>query len=31
MENAMKVYEALEKDARLTPEQVANMTGVPAN
>ncbi len=29
MENIIKVFEALEKDARLTPEQVANMTGVP--
>jgi len=31
MENAMKVFEALEKDARLTADQVAAMTGVPAN
>jgi DNA-binding Lrp family transcriptional regulator len=28
MENVIKVFEALEKDARLTPDQVANMTGV---
>ena len=31
MENIIKVFEALEKDARLTPDQVANMTGVPVN
>jgi DNA-binding Lrp family transcriptional regulator len=31
MENINKVFEALEKDARLTPDQVANMTGVPVN
>ncbi|MCX6007824.1 MAG: Lrp/AsnC family transcriptional regulator [Chloroflexi bacterium] len=29
MENIIKIFEALEKDARLTPDQVANMTGVP--
>jgi DNA-binding Lrp family transcriptional regulator len=28
MENIVKVFEALEKDARLTPDQIANMTGV---
>jgi DNA-binding Lrp family transcriptional regulator len=28
MENVIKVFEALEKDARLTTDQVANMTGV---
>ena len=31
MENIIKVLEALEKDARLTPDQIANMTGVPVN
>jgi DNA-binding Lrp family transcriptional regulator len=31
MENTIKIYEALEKDARLTPDQVAGMTGVPVN
>lgn len=31
MDNAIRVYEALEKDARLTIDQVADMTGVPAN
>ena len=31
MENVIKVFEALEKDARLTADQVANMTGVPVN
>jgi len=29
MENEKKVFEALESDARLTPEHVADMTGVP--
>lgn len=29
MENEKKVFEALETDARLTPENVADMTGVP--
>jgi DNA-binding Lrp family transcriptional regulator len=29
MENSIKIFEALEKDARLTAEQVADMTGVP--
>lgn len=29
MENAIKVLEALDKDARLTPDQVADMTGIP--
>ena len=29
MENEKKVFEALETDARLTPEHVADMTGVP--
>jgi DNA-binding Lrp family transcriptional regulator len=31
MENIIKVFEALEKDARLTPDQVSNMTGVPVS
>jgi DNA-binding Lrp family transcriptional regulator len=31
MENAIKIFEALEKDARLTPDQIADMTGVPLN
>ncbi|MCX6004446.1 MAG: Lrp/AsnC family transcriptional regulator [Chloroflexi bacterium] len=31
MENVKKVFEALEKDARLTAEQISVMTGVPAN
>jgi DNA-binding Lrp family transcriptional regulator len=31
MENTIKVIEALEKDARLNPEQIAAMTGVPVN
>jgi DNA-binding Lrp family transcriptional regulator len=29
MENEKKVFEALETDARLTPEHVADMTGIP--
>jgi DNA-binding Lrp family transcriptional regulator len=29
MENTIKIFEALEKDARLTPAQIADMTGVP--
>ena len=28
MENVKKVFEALENDARLTPEQIATMTGI---
>jgi hypothetical protein len=24
-----QIFEALEKDARLTPEQISNMTGMP--
>ena len=31
MENEKKIFEALEKDAKLTPEQVAEMTGVPVH
>ena len=31
MENEKKVFEALETDARLTPEHVADMTGIPIN
>jgi DNA-binding Lrp family transcriptional regulator len=31
MENVKKVFEALEKDARLTAEQISVMTGVPTN
>jgi len=31
MENVKKVFEALEKDARLTTEQISVMTGVPAS
>jgi len=31
MENTIKVIEALEKDARLGPDQIAAMTGVPVN
>ena len=28
MENTIKIFEALEKDARLTPEQIADQTGI---
>lgn len=28
MENVIKIFEALEKDARLTPEQISAMTGI---
>lgn len=31
MDNVIKVLEALEKDARLSISQIADMTGVPAN
>ncbi|MDD5494238.1 MAG: Lrp/AsnC family transcriptional regulator, partial [Dehalococcoidia bacterium] len=31
MENVKKVFEALEKDARLTAEQISVMTGVSTN
>jgi DNA-binding Lrp family transcriptional regulator len=31
MESTIKILEALEKDARLTPEQISNMTGIPVN
>ncbi len=31
MENTIKIFEALEKDARLTPEQISDMTGIPVN
>ena len=31
MENEKKIFEALEKDAKLTADQVAEMTGVPVH
>ena len=31
MQNSIKILETLEKDGRLTPDQIAEMTGVPAN
>jgi DNA-binding Lrp family transcriptional regulator len=31
MENTIKIFEALEKDARLTPEQIADQTGIKVN
>jgi len=31
MENVNKIFEALEKDARLTSEQISAMTGIPVN
>ena len=31
MEKVKKIFEALENDARLTPEQISGMTGIPAN
>lgn len=31
MENEIKIFQALEKDARLTPDQIANMTGATVN
>lgn len=29
MENTLKIFEALEKDARLTVDQISDMTGIP--
>jgi DNA-binding Lrp family transcriptional regulator len=31
MENEKKIFEALEKDAKLTHDQIAEMTGIPAH
>ena len=31
MENANKIFEALENDARLTPEQISTETGIPVD
>ena len=31
MENTIKVLEAMEKDARLSPDHISHMTGIPVN